>query len=231
MVLFGRDQLYASHIPMFTAPHDWQALFQVEIAHASQDAKATYVASAFHEGKQQLVTIKPSPFVLTQLLTGGINSFRGTVFNGSFEDGGAPILTQVTVTVTKVLKRSQLMATTPALPQLTYEGLGMGDYLVHPISAPKNFDQIVQVAWKNSGSTMPQPILPEEPVTFATQDSHEVRLKSGQEFSLVRLGTGWRAVEVSTSPGVGANQELGFTVQSDFYCTPGPDFFGNCSDE
>jgi len=44
MLLVGTNALYVSHLPMFHAPHDYQALAEVALQDGAGDARARYVA-------------------------------------------------------------------------------------------------------------------------------------------------------------------------------------------
>src|SRR6476469_2805041 len=104
MVLFGNDTLFISHVPMFMSPHDYQALIQVKLNHATSDALAVYQkASNASTGEQGLFTLRPKPFVLPSLLTGKITSVQADLYRGNFENGGRVILSNVTVTVDDIL--------------------------------------------------------------------------------------------------------------------------------
>lgn len=228
MVLFGKDQLFASHIPMFSVPHDWQALLAVEMTHPTIDARALYLSQAFSGNEQGYFTLKPKPFVLPRLLSGELTSFEASLYKGSFEDGGVELLQGVTIRVSKVLISKHLHTDTPALQQLTYMTGPGSNYVTHVISAPANFDQILQVEW----TTPPGASLPSAqslaPLKFSAQDSQATRLKKGDHFAVRLLNGAWvaqpQAPEVPSQ-----NQGIGLKIVADFYCTPGPDFFGTCN--
>ncbi|MDQ3235232.1 MAG: hypothetical protein M3Q07_25770, partial [Pseudobdellovibrionaceae bacterium] len=83
MVLFGDEQLYASHIPMFMIPHDWQALFKVTLNHTSADALKIYKTAHAPGTPQAMFTLKPKPFLLPELLEGKIKSFKASLYQGN----------------------------------------------------------------------------------------------------------------------------------------------------
>jgi len=216
MVIFGTDTLFVSHIPMFMTPHDWQALMQVSLSHAQSDALAVY-QKALTPGKQGLFTIRPKPFVLPNLLAGKIKSFQADLYRGNFEAGGKVILSNITVTVDNVLYSTQLSKSTQAADQLTYipvEANG-ASFLVHQITAPKNFDHIVQIQWLDESAIANNALR-----SFKALDTESARLKTGQYFSVSDDG-----VTLQSSSANGA----AFRVVSDFYCTKGPDFYNVCN--
>lgn len=238
MVLFGSEQLYLSHIPMYRTPHDHQALIKVSLSTAGLTAYNTYNTNA---RGQQYFTLAPKPFVLPQLLAGKLTSFKADLYRGSFEQGGRVIAPNVIVTVEKIEYQSRLLKTTAQENSLIYMTLESGEtsYLAHKITAPNNFDHIVQIKWLNQKPTGDLeladntiPILNKNELTqalpandsfiksFDAPDSVTNRLKNGQMFSISSDGS---IEEVSSE------ETASFEVISDFYCTKGPDFYNKCS--
>jgi hypothetical protein len=217
MVIFGTDTLFVSHIPMYMSPHDYQAIMQVKLTHASSDALAVYQKALGASGKQTLFTVRPKPFILPNLLNGKIKSFTADLYKGNFEQGGKIVLSNVTVTVEENLYTTQLSKSTPAAGALNYIPVETSDssYLVHQISAPNNFDHIVQIEWLNKTAT----VSPLELKSFPLADKEANRLTAGQYFSVSDDGT---IEEIASAAGAT------FRVVSDFYCTQGPDFYNLC---
>ncbi len=247
MVLFGGEQLYVSHIPMYMNPHDYQALAKVSISSTGLAAYNKYNVSG-----QQYFTLAPKPFVLPQLLSGNITSFRADLYRGSFEQGGRVIASNVTVTVEKIEYQSRLSKAAIPASSLTYLTLNDGEtsYLAHKITAPNNFDHIVQIKWLNK-ETEESPRVPAEnlptnvevinngtikltnnnalvealPVedsftkAFNATDRITSRLTEGQLFTVNADGS----IEEAAS-----EETASFQVVSDFYCTQGPDFYNPC---
>jgi len=226
MVLFGNAPLYASHIPMFHPPHDWQALFEVTLSHPQVDAKALYLAQV-NEGVQLLITLEPNPFVLPLLLNGPLKSFAANLYRGNFETGGELLLADVTVTVKRVLTSQPLSKDSKPLAALTYLLLP-GDtdhaYMIHKIAAPVNFDHILQV--KIRGGSLPSEQQPASVTLPALSDAELSRVKAGQVLTLTGSAKGWTA---SLKPAAAALQDgLVLTIVSDFFCTRGPNFMDAC---
>lgn len=239
MVIFGTDTLFVSHIPMYMSPHDYQSIMQVKLSHPTSDALAVYQKALGTSGKQTLFTVRPKPFVLPNLLNGKISSFTADLYKGNFEQGGKVVLSNVTVTVEENLYTTQLSKSTAAAEALTYIPVETADssYLVHQISAPNNFDHIVQIEWLNktgnSSADFPSTVDETSPInveplpvkqeivlkTFSVADKEANRLSAGQYFSVSEDGT---IAESATATGAA------FRVVSDFYCTQGPDFYNLC---
>lgn len=215
MVIFGSDQLFASHIPMYMAPHNYQALLQINISHPQYDAKAAYDA-ATPVGRQGLLTLRPKPFVLPEVLSGRQTSFVADLYKGNFEAGGKLLLSNVTVEISEVLYTSPLSKTSESLDALTYIPLQSesGSYLVHKITAPTNFDQVVQIDWVN-----PMAELLASDLRFPSIDKESSKLKAGQYYTIDDEGVIALAADKQTAS---------FRIVSSFYCTLGPDFFNAC---
>jgi len=89
MALFGgKAGLYASHLPMFHAPHDYQVILQVHVADAATDAALRKRL----DGKTALWTIAPEKFELSRLAPSAaapLRQFKADLVQGHFEQGGA----------------------------------------------------------------------------------------------------------------------------------------------
>ncbi|MES2744967.1 MAG: hypothetical protein V4655_06050, partial [Bdellovibrionota bacterium] len=164
---------------------------------------------------QQYFTIAPKPFVLPTLLNGTLKSFKADLYRGSFEQGGRVIASNITVDVEKIEYQTRLSKSTKPASALSYLTLNDGEtsYLAHKITAPNNFDHIVQIKWLNAA-----------PVssftnTFQTTDLLSSRLKAGQFFTVAANGSIEEALDAD---------QASFQVVSDFYCTQGPDFYNSC---
>lgn len=173
MVIFGGSAegktLYASHVPMFHDPHDFQAIFEIAVSRPRVEVEKLYRGKAFKEGKQLLMTLKPKPFVLPELLSGKITSFTAALYEGNFEDGGVKTLDTVTVTVKKIVHQHQLKLSAAPV-DLSYLVLKDG-YAAHLIAAPNSFDELVQL----------KDALPEGVKVFTgIEDALGFRLSEGQ---------------------------------------------------
>jgi hypothetical protein len=86
MLLFGKDTTYASHLPMFHKPHDYQAIFKLELA--KDDSDKGFERYNFEKEKSDFFTIEPEVMDLTDLIKGRKKQFRTKVYLGHFERGG-----------------------------------------------------------------------------------------------------------------------------------------------
>lgn len=149
MVLFGGKQgLYASHLPMFHAPHDYQVVLQVHLADPALDARLRQQL----DGHTALWTLEPERFELARLLPAAplpLRQFHATVVRGHFEkDGKAePGYGAAAIIVERVLLMRQLSPAPAVNAGARYLQVGDGTqrFLVKRIDSRPDFEHIV--AW------------------------------------------------------------------------------------
>jgi hypothetical protein len=152
MFVFGRDTVFLSHLPMFMAPHDAQ--LNLEVALESTDGSSLqeiWSRERDSHSAERLYTMMPEKFALSTLYVPDPperGSFRATFFRGHLERGGEPIpeLENVNVRVTDVVYARKFDQ--EGKPEdLTYFLVGRGAemFIVHVISQPPDFDQILSV--------------------------------------------------------------------------------------
>jgi len=145
MALFGgKDGLYASHLPMFHAPHDYQVILQVHLADGATDA----ALRARLDGKTALWTIAPEPFDLNRLAPQAaqpLTRFKADLVEGHFEQGGKTQFGGATVVVDKVLLFRQLSPNAAVRETARYVQIGSGKhrYLIKQIDSRPDYDHIV----------------------------------------------------------------------------------------
>lgn len=107
MVLFGAGPYFLEHIPMLTAPHDFQIIAEVQLTGENGEALTfDFSKSGF--------TFKPATnFSLNDYVAGRLRSFAGSIHKGSFEQGGPVVdgLHKVNVVVKEYKKIRSLPAT------------------------------------------------------------------------------------------------------------------------
>jgi hypothetical protein len=157
MALFGgKEALYASHLPMFHAPHDYQVILQVRIA----DPKVDAALRQRLDGKTALWTIDPEKFELDRLApqsAAPLREFKANLVDGHFERGGKAQYKGATVVVDKVLVFRQLAPDAAKRDSARYLKLGSGKqrYLVKEIDSRPDFDHIVAVTEPAGASAAP----------------------------------------------------------------------------
>jgi hypothetical protein len=201
MVLFGETRRYMSHIPMFRRPHDAQIILEVDLPGAS-------ASRAYADG---LYTFEPERFALDALARGQRTTFRGTIYKGSFEDGGTPIAKDVTVRVKRVLDARFLNDASGAGAAGRYLLLGepRDAYLVRRIEHAPGIDQIVR-ATVTGGTGLDEARLARG-IEVTIEGRGEAPLVPGEK---LRAVTPWAVVGVETG-----------AVLS---CLVGPDFDKRC---
>ena len=148
-VFGGRDGLYASHLPMFHAPHHAQVLLRFHLADPSVDASLRARLAL----RPQLWTLDPEPFDLQRLQAGNadpIRQFGARFVQGHFERGGVQRFAKQTVVIDEVLLFKPLDALAASDAKLvrsagSYLLLGAGRefFAVKEIDRRPDFDTIV----------------------------------------------------------------------------------------
>lgn len=168
MVVFGSPAtgLYMSHIPMFHHPHDVQAFFKVSFPGADVFEDGTY-------------TFQPERFALDDVIDGRLDTFKGTLFRGSFEGDGKP-MRDVTVKVERVIDAAALRHDTPVPSTLEYRVIGTPQdaYVIHPITGAPDFDHLVRLDLSHSTLTA-QDIAAGVRLVLPRPDKVEERITSG----------------------------------------------------
>jgi hypothetical protein len=148
-VFGGRDGLYASHLPMFHAPHDAQVLLRFHLADAGVDARLRARLAL----RPQLWTLEPELFDLHRLRPGTtepLKQFHARFVQGHFERGGEERFAGQKVVIDEVLFFKPLDFKTPtgtSVPRSAghYLLLGSGReyFAVKEIDRRPDFDTIV----------------------------------------------------------------------------------------
>jgi hypothetical protein len=157
MALFGgKAGLYASHLPMFHAPHDYQVVLQVRLADPALDAAVKQRL----DGKTALWTVAPEPFDLDRLRPGApapLRRFQADLVLGHFEQGGQTVYRSATVVIDRVWLFRQLspLPKTSAVARYVQVGNGTHRYLIKEIDSRPDFDHIVSYHAAARASTSP----------------------------------------------------------------------------
>ena len=145
MALFGgREGMYASHLPMFHAPHDYQIILQIHLADPATDAALRKRL----EADDALWTIDPEKFEISGLAPGAAKprtQFKADLVQGHFERGGKTQYRAAKVVIDKVLVFRQLDDKPHNASMSRYMQLGSGAqrFLVKEIDSRPDFDHIV----------------------------------------------------------------------------------------
>jgi hypothetical protein len=134
---------------MFMAPHDFQVIAQVR-----GPALETYGNYIAHFGFSAIYTFKPKPFAIDELnplqrIPPNGKSIDGALFRGHFERGGDNIAADTSFQAEQIIHYQQFKTGAETTPRggLQYICFGSRDaaYLAHVITAPPDFDQILQI--------------------------------------------------------------------------------------
>jgi hypothetical protein len=157
MALFGgKEGLYAAHLPMFHAPHDYQVILKLRMADPAQDRELR----ARLDGKTALWTLAPQKFELDRLAPGAADplaGFKADLVLGHFEQGGKTEYAGAAVVVERVLLFRQLSAQATRSDTARYIQLGTGTqrFLVKLIDSRPDFDHIVAITVPRKAPTLP----------------------------------------------------------------------------
>ncbi|WP_185749111.1 hypothetical protein [Humibacillus xanthopallidus] len=157
MLLFGDGPFYLSHLPMFSPPHNYQAILQVTL---EDDAAGQIRNIHAHFGRDRLLTVRPETFAITDLSPMDSSQprteFRGDVVHGHFEHGGDVVAANTLIRVDEVVTFRELSVgpsgsrtSAGERDELAYLPVGDADeelFLAHVITAAPDFDQVLRVS-------------------------------------------------------------------------------------
>ncbi|MGE0824972.1 MAG: hypothetical protein AB7P18_23005 [Candidatus Binatia bacterium] len=148
MLVFGTEEIYLSHLPMFHPPHDYQIILAAEF---DRNTEAAYRKSRKAHPEERVYTLEPLPFVLREMVQ-TLRPFTATLYRGHFERGGIPIAGNVPVNIKRLLFFKRLVADATKREHQNYILFGNNKewFLAHQIVAKPDFDEIASVA-KQSG--------------------------------------------------------------------------------
>jgi len=160
MLLFGgADGLFASHLPMFYAPHDYHVVLELQLASPAIDAAMRARLAV----TPALWTLVPEKFELARLAPGAAHpllTFKADIVEGHFERGGKTIYPDVIVRVIRIMRYVQLDP--HARPRATAHYLPVGQgrtwFLVKEVDARPDFDHVVMLSAAHAPAPMDVPV-------------------------------------------------------------------------
>ena len=144
MLLFGKNPIYLSHLPMFHSPHDYQVILKISLAPIEKDSNLDTFLQEYQNSKNYF-TVVPERMDLTKVIDGSKKQFSVTLFEGHFERGGRSIGKAIAV-IEKIIFAMKL---SPHMPkQNRYLFLGEKDdfYVIHLIESQPSYDAVYAVA-------------------------------------------------------------------------------------
>jgi hypothetical protein len=144
MLIFGGivdTPLYASHLPMFHSPHNYQVLLEIKLP---DSIHTLYKASVQKHPRETVYTIEPEVFILPDMVQKP-RPFKVHLYRGHFERGGTKIAENITAVITSVLhfRKFDPMQQRPNTAEYLLFGTVKQPFLVHAIAAKPDFDQVL----------------------------------------------------------------------------------------
>jgi hypothetical protein len=147
MLLFGNEEVYLSHLPMFHKPHDYQVILKVDLPASVNKA---YLEDRKKNPKQKIYTFVPKSFVLPTLKDKPF-ALEGSIYRGHFERGGTEILKSVKTGLPKILEFKKLDPTaTLSAPAYYLVGSPTRYFMIHSIVGRPNFDHVAEVTFNGN---------------------------------------------------------------------------------
>jgi hypothetical protein len=167
MLVFGDKVTYASHLPMFHHPHDYQLVMKIEFKAPAGSSPLTL--STYEQLKAQgktLFTIEPEVMDLSKVMSGTITSFEANLYDGHFERGGKN-LGPVIVNVKTFLVNKKLNPAEAEKNEYLLFGEQAEFFLVHLINGKPSFDLVAKSSQMSRGPvTLTLPQKPENGVIY-----------------------------------------------------------------
>jgi hypothetical protein len=143
MLIFGTEKTYASHLPMFHAPHNYQIILELELDPAT---KKLFIADQEKNPEYTTYTIEPEKFVLPEMMQNP-KSFKANLYRGHFERGGIKIAADIHVTIKKIIYYTKFKTDEARAVKTNFIVFGnpKEQFIAHQITNKPDFDQIIQV--------------------------------------------------------------------------------------
>ena len=148
MLLFGKEKIYASHLPMFHSPHNYQIILELEL---DKTTTQKYIADQKLHPECTTYTIEPEKFVLPEMIENP-KSFSVDLYRGHFERGGIKIASKAIVKIVKVIyfKKFDENEAKATISNFILFGNAKEQFLAHQITNKPDFEQIIKVKTKLS---------------------------------------------------------------------------------
>jgi hypothetical protein len=176
-VFGGHEALYASHLPMFHAPHDTQMIIRFHLQNADTDRQLRQALSE----TPGLWTLDPEAFDLLRFAPGHrspLRKFEARFVQGHFERGGQERFAKAQLIVDEVIVFRRLSAEKKEKTKGIYYILGKGHkrFIVKEIDRRPDFDLIASVDLKRGASLPASITLPVQDLRQLTEMEWHVAL-------------------------------------------------------
>jgi len=140
MVIMGRGPFYVSHLPLYYPPHDYQAVYEVDIE--AGPGKDAYLADL--RANPGLHSVQPQAFVLPDARVGQVIPVE--LFRGHFERDGTSIAPSVNLVIRRVIYFRKLSAA-DSRESGRYFMFGNSNeaFIAHRIGGRPDYDQLMAV--------------------------------------------------------------------------------------
>ncbi len=148
MVIFGKEKVYAYHLPMFHSPHNYQVILEIQFDKQTMlDLRRDQELNPEHA----TYTIEPEKFVLPEMISQP-RPFKVNIYRGHFERGGVKVFSEVTTQIVEVLYANMLDPLAEKSETLKYLLFGNSreQYAVHLLTNKPDFDQLLRVSFDPS---------------------------------------------------------------------------------
>ncbi|MBK1896752.1 hypothetical protein [Chryseobacterium paridis] len=147
MILLGNETQYASHLPLFHTPHDYQVILKIKL---DEPSALTYQKDRVVHPENSMYTLEPEKFVLPSIMN-DITTFKANIYRGHFERGGELIIKDAQVEITKVLYFHKLNMDKSEGNPCDYILFGdqKQQFLAHQILNRPDFDELSKINIKN----------------------------------------------------------------------------------
>jgi hypothetical protein len=143
MLVFGKEKIYASHLPMFHSPHNYQIILELEF---DKDIQNLFVTDQEKNPEYTTYTIEPEQFILPDMIHNP-KPFKANLYRGHFERGSTKIASDIIVTIKNVIYYDKFNANKERATANTFILFGneKESFIAHRITNKPDFDQIIQV--------------------------------------------------------------------------------------
>jgi hypothetical protein len=143
MLIFGKEKIYASHLPLFHTPHNYQIILELEL---DKTIKAKFVKDQQLHPEFTTYTIEPEKFILPEMIKNP-KPFKVNIYRGHFERGGTLAIKQITANIKQVIyfKKFEPSEAKASDTKFIVFGNRKEQFVAHFITNHPDFEQIIQV--------------------------------------------------------------------------------------
>lgn len=143
MLVFGKEKIYASHLPMFRSPHDYQIILELEL---DTNTKKLFVADQKKNSDHNTYMIEPETFILPDMIHNP-KPFKANLYRGHFERGGKKIASDIVVSIKQVIyyKKFNPEEVKSEATDFIIFGNPKEQFVVHQLTNRPDFEQILEV--------------------------------------------------------------------------------------